>query len=373
MKKFLLLTALLVTYSNIFAVLTQSGWRWRNDDGSETTATWKANQNTPITLTSNSEVLRLRLEVYNNTGAPYDVSDTLQYATSTTGPWTYIDTLAGSNAFMISKTSAFVIQDEPTTSQITGSVRTFAPGKIMVDSQILRNYNLADQLRTEFEWAITGTLNTATNTIYYFRETQSLDGGGATYPSLTTAAVLPIKLTGFTVSREDKKIKLQWVTASEQNNDRFEIQRSRDGRTWKTIANIKGHGTTTTSNTYQAYDESPLSGINFYVIRQYDADGHSYLSDVKSVRMVIGARSIISISPNPTRSGINFSLANLGASNVEAILTNINGKTIHHEIIKSVQANAINKLNLRQQPTPGVYILQLKAEGLSESVKVVIE
>ena len=132
------------------------------------------------------------------------------------------------------------------------------------------------------------TPNMTPNTTYYFREWGSTANNldiGMTYPTLITSVVLPIKLTGFTVSREDKKIKLQWVTASEQNNDRFEIQRSSDGRTWKTIANIKGHGTTTASNTYKAYDESPLSGINYYVIKQYDVDGHSYLSDVKFVRM----------------------------------------------------------------------------------------
>ena len=254
MKKFIILIILLAACNNIFAFLTQSNWRWRNDDGTETTATWKAAQNTQVTLSTTGQIWRLRLEVYNNTGGAVDVLDSLQYATSTSGPWTNIDTVAGSNPFMIAGTSAFVVQAEPTTAQLAGVALTFVPGKINVDSLVLKNYNLADQRRTEFEWAITSTPNIVPNTTYYFREWGSTANNldiGMTYPSLVTAGVLPIKLTGFTVSREDKRVKLEWTTASEQNNARFEIQRSSDGKTWNTIASLKGQGTTAASNYLQ--------------------------------------------------------------------------------------------------------------------------
>jgi hypothetical protein len=374
MKKILILIVLLAAYSNIFAYLTQSNWRWRNDDGTETTATWKDNQNTQVILTTKGEIWRLRQEVYNISLTSVNVIDTLQYATSTGGPWTNIDTTAGSNPFVIAGVSAFVTQAEPTSAQLTGVAYTFAPGKIMVDSMLLENYDLADQQRTEFEWAIKSTSNILPNTTYYFRQwgaTQTIDGAN-TYPSLITAGVLPIKLTGFAVSREDKKVRLEWGTTSEQNNIRFEIQRSSDGRTWKTIANVTGHGTTTALNNYKVYDERPLSGINYYIIKQYDVDNHSYLSDIRSVKMP-EVKTIISVYPNPAHSAVNFSIVNKGASNIEATLTNINGSIIHQEIFKSVPANTINKLNLGHQPAKGIYILKLKAEGFSESTRVIIK
>lgn len=377
MKKLLILIVLLAFYSNIFALLTQANWRWRNDDGTETSATWKAAQNTQAVLTTTGEVWRLRLELYNTTGSSYPFKDTLQYATSTSGPWTNIDVTAGSNAFMIAGVSAFVTQADPTTPQLAGTAYTFSPGKILADSMTAENLDIADQRRTELEWAIRSTPNIVPNTVYYFREQWGILGAfnppGAAYPSLITAGVLPIKLSGFNLSREYKKIKLEWVTASEQNNDRFEIQRSTDGRTWKTIANIKGQGSTSaTSNTYKAYDESPLNGINYYVIKQYDVNGHSYQSDVKFLRMT-AANSILSVYPNPAHSVINFSISNKEALDVEAILANVNGTVVHQEIFKNISANAINKLSLQHQPVPGVYILKLKTEGLSESTRVVIE
>lgn len=376
MKKILLLTAFLVTYSNIFAFLTQRNWRWRNDDGTEVTATWKANEMTPITMTSIGEVMRLRIEVYNNTGGSVGVLDTLQYATSTAGPWTNIDTLPGTNPFMLSKSSAFVVQDEPTTVQLTGVALAFVPGKIMVDSMVLKNYSLPDQRRTEFEWAIKGTANTATSTTYYFRQWGSTASNldvGQTYPSLATAAVLPISLTSFNITRDGNKLKLEWNTASEQNNDRFEIERSADGITWKAIATIKGNGTSSESHTYQAYDYTPIKGLNFYRIKQYDLDGRSHVSNVKTFKMFNANRAVLSVSPNPARSGINFILENEDAANVLVVFSDINGKVVYKETYKNIQAGNINKLNLLQQPTPGLYILKLKSEGLSESIKVMVQ
>jgi hypothetical protein len=375
MKKIVILIVLVTAYSNIFALLTQANWRWRNDDGTETTATWKAPQNTQALLSTKGEIWRLRLELYNNAGSSLPFLDTLQYATSTAGPWTNIDVSAGSKPFMIADTNVFVVQDAPTTAQLAGTAYTFAAGKIMVDSMVVKNLNLADLQRTEIEWAIKSTPNIIPNTVYYFREQWGTLGGfsidaGATYPSLLTLGVLSVKLSVFTVSREGQKIKLEWVSAL-QNSARFEVQRSSDGRTWKTIASIKG-GSSAASNAYKIYDESPLNGINYYVIKQYDVDGHSYLSNVKFLRMP-DIKPIISVYPNPAHSGVNFNIVNKGANNLEAILTNINGTIIDHEIFQSVPANKINRLNLQQQPAPGVYILKLKAEGISESVRVVIE
>ena len=290
------------------------------------------------------------------------------------GPWTKITTTVGFNPFVIAGISSYVVPAEPTSSQLTATPYTFVPGKIMVDSADLENYSLPDQSRTEFEWAIKATGFVAPNTTYYFRQwgaTANLDGG-MTFASLTTAAVLPIKLSAFNASRENNKVKLEWTTASEQNNDRFEILRSSDGRSWKPVANIKGHGTTAISTNYKAYDESPLNGINYYIIRQYDVDGHSYQSDVKFVRMQV-TKSIISVYPNPAHAAINFSVANKTASNVEATLTNVNGKVVHRENFSNIPANSTNKLSLQHQPVPGIYILKLNAEGLSESTRVVIE
>lgn len=59
------------------ATLTQARFRWRNDDGSETTATWAAAEDTPISLAKNTPV-RLRVEI-GATGDPASAAYKLQY------------------------------------------------------------------------------------------------------------------------------------------------------------------------------------------------------------------------------------------------------------------------------------------------------
>jgi hypothetical protein len=372
MKKTLIVIVLLTFYSNIFAFISQGNWRWRNDDGTETTAGWKAGQNAQPTLAITGETWRLRMEFYNTAGATVGVIDTLQYALSTSGPWTNIDTIAGSKPFVIAAISSFVVQAEPTSEQLTGMALTFSQGKMMVDSMLLANYSLPDQRRTEFEWAIRSTSNIIPNTTYYFRQWGTTANVTSAYPSLITAGVLAVRLTGFTVNREDKKIRLEWVTNSEANNDRFEIQRSSDGKTWKTIAGIAGHGSNTLSSTYKVYDESPLSGMNYYMIKQYNSDGHFYFSQVKFLKMP-ESKSILSVYPNPAHSAITFSVFNKTVANVEAVLADMNGNIIHRETFKSIPANIPGKLNMQHQPAPGVYILKLNGKGFSESSRVVVE
>ena len=64
------------TYT-VGSTLDQSHFRFRNDDGSETTATWAAAEDTPISLAKNTPV-RLRVEI-GATGDPANAAYKLQY------------------------------------------------------------------------------------------------------------------------------------------------------------------------------------------------------------------------------------------------------------------------------------------------------
>jgi hypothetical protein len=64
-----------------FALLNQDAYRWRNDDGSETTATWKQLVNTPneFALGSGNPQARLRFLIQEIIGAPVTVNPQLEY------------------------------------------------------------------------------------------------------------------------------------------------------------------------------------------------------------------------------------------------------------------------------------------------------
>jgi hypothetical protein len=183
MKRILLCIILcLFAYCNSFANLTQGHWRWRNNNGTEKTATWKAGQDTAATI-SNYNAIRLRTEVYNNSGNVKTIDHGLQYATSPLGPWFNISNVSAINAFVFGGNNSYISSGDSTTKQIVDDAYTFFPGTIITQEDsnadtILNNY------RREYEWCIKPTSQIQPNTTYYFKS--SAGGDQSTLPSLTT-------------------------------------------------------------------------------------------------------------------------------------------------------------------------------------------
>lgn len=388
MKNILLLLAfiaptIIVTAQTNVTTL-QNDWRWRKDDNDEVNATWKAPLNTSITAVAANNILRLRIALTVTTAGTNGnaaLNDNLQYSTdiSTNAVWTDIATTATNNdPFILNNTGNRVAYPTQTTQQLQApNANTFIQGECVINSnktQYTPNLGAANN-QTEIEWFLTVTTNAAPGTTYYFRDhgttCNCTPSNPPNYPSLTMSGVLPVKLTSFTVNNNVKSIKLDWSTAMEQKNARFDILRSNDSKTWKTIASVKGHGTTNLVSNYQVYDENPLNGINYYQLKQVDLDGNFYLSAIRAITLTQVVKSIINITPNPTHGSINF-IATSKFSNVAAALSTMTGNVLYKELISVLNANSLTKLKIQKLPAPGVYILTLKAAGLSEAHKVII-
>ena len=376
MKKLLFMAILLISVSDIFAFTTQGNWRWRKDDGSQTTATWIAAQNTSFVLSDTTSAIRLRIELYNDTADAGGLLDDAIFEDSSNLPGARWDIIAvvpdADDPFRLAGSSANLTDLEPTTKQLAAShAASFLAGRVMVATDSFPNATVPARTGTEYEFVIKPTGNIKPSVTYYFRV------NAAKYihplPILTTGAVLPVQLVNFSINKDGKKVKLQWSTASEQNNDRFEVEKSIDGSAWKNIATVKGNGTSSQAQHYSSYDASPANGINYYRLKQVDVDGRSNISDIRSIRFNDASKTIISVSPNPVRGVINFKLDNINASNLVAVFSDVNGTILYQQKYKNVQANTINKLNLSQPPAAGVYILKLQADGLSESIRVVVQ
>lgn len=99
------------------------------------------------------------------------------------------------------------------------------------------------------------------------------------------AGVLPVELTQFNATLIDQKVNLTWATASEINNDYFQIQHSNDGSRFDDLGTVTGAGTTTQSQSYTWLHEHPAAGVNYYRLKQVDFDGQFEYSPVRAVMM----------------------------------------------------------------------------------------
>lgn len=113
--------------------------------------------------------------------------------------------------------------------------------------------------------------------------TNSIAFFGLTVGGTCSANFLPVELTRFEVVATTTTNELYWQTASEQNNDYFEIERSADGFRFESIGQVDGAGDAYTFNEYAFSDAKPLPGTNYYRLRQVDYDGSYHLSQVRTV------------------------------------------------------------------------------------------
>ncbi len=125
-----------------------------------------------------------------------------------------------------------------------------------------------------------------------------------------TSNTLPVELTSFELkAKGDKAIELLWQTASELNNDGFEIQRSTDAKNWKTLGFVNGAGSSNYTINYQYIDANPEL-LNYYRLKQVDYDGKSIFSGIKFIKTALSSYAK-AIYPNPTDNVINVDISNI--------------------------------------------------------------
>lgn len=387
MRKLLLFFIIFLANKNIIAQnIKQTDWQWRNNTSTESIPNNKANINTPVTSITPNYNLRLRIKVEEQdpntgtgTGSVISVIDHLRYTSTPENDLTWVDVGTVDNGtvpFIIQSTNNVVAQDDRTTNQLGGIASNFYSGIYMVTNPNTDGVNFYVSTFTEIEWCVKVCTNAQPGTKYYFKEYGSTNscnavGVGSGLPALTTIGVLPVKLTSFNLISNAKEIILKWATASEENNDRFEILRSGDSKNWKTITTVKGQGTTSLSTNYSTIDESPLYDINYYKIKQLNNNGSFSFSEIKAIKSSANKKSFLSISPNPAHVSIDFSTTH-NISNVEVSLANINGSIIYKEKIINLTSGSVNKLKLQKLPAPGLYILTLRGVDLFETNKLII-
>ncbi|MEN0003923.1 MAG: T9SS type A sorting domain-containing protein [Bacteroidota bacterium] len=174
-----------------------------------------------------------------------------------------------------------------------------------------------------------------------------------TLDGVPLGGALPVELTEFKVSVVRASSQLVWQTATEINNEGFEIQRSMDGQAWQKIGFVRGQGSTQEPQQYTFTDELPLNGTNYYRLKQMDFDGQVDYSAIEVVEIATD-HTPLSLYPSPARQELNI----------------INGKgqaTIYNLLGQSVRQLVIDSEQFRIPTTDlvdGQYILQvLRVDG----------
>lgn len=174
-----------------------------------------------------------------------------------------------------------------------------------------------------------------------------------------SAAPLPIELTSFEVWEQNGNALISWETASETNNEWFDLERSADGISFHTIHKLRGAGNSSVRLSYQVVDRQPLPGMSFYRLRQTDFDGTFTYSPVRKFALHSLLTSV-SIFPNPAAQQLIVS-GLLNAADTEISLYDMAGSRLPVPVRKM---GGDLTLDLRQV-NKGLLLLHVAApEGL---------
>lgn len=93
------------------------------------------------------------------------------------------------------------------------------------------------------------------------------------YMGTFTIAALPVELSSFTAINEKGSVRLNWTTATEQNNLGFDVERKNGEGAWTKIAFVDGAGSSNSVHNYSYTDKNALNGKYSYRLKQTDTDG----------------------------------------------------------------------------------------------------
>lgn len=125
---------------------------------------------------------------------------------------------------------------------------------------------------------------------------------------LSTVNPLPIELLSFEALCSNKRVTVSWKTASERNNDRFELEKSTDARNWKLVATVKGAGTVSSSRTYSVAEKDFTDGAAYYRLKQIDTDGKTEVFDIITTDCNTIQEQVL-LYPNPATDAIHLELS----------------------------------------------------------------
>ncbi len=194
------------------------------------------------------------------------------------------------------------------------------------------------------------------------------DGGYQILPrsidDFPPANTVPVELTSFSADINGSSVVLNWKTATETNNDRFEIQRKSAGE-FVTVGNIKGQGTSTQPHEYSFTDQNLTAGEYYYRLKQVDFNGSASYSKEVDVHVAPNNFSLEQNYPNPFNPStvINFNLS--VDSKVTLNVYNVLGQKVAQLLNNTVKAGS-HQVNFKASNlSSGVYFYQLDAKGIN--------
>ncbi len=182
----------------------------------------------------------------------------------------------------------------------------------------------------------------------------------------TCAQILPVHfLDVYLINNE-----LHWITAQEENNEKFIVERSFDGKKFNSIGEVKGSINSNYQIKYTFIDNDTFSQQAYYRLKQVDIDGKFTYS--KIVTFVDNNDPVITLYPNPvTGYQLNISIANVNENITYQLISSV-GDIVFSEGIQ-VEDHFFEEIIDVSEYASGVYFVKVQTNQQTFIEQLVIE
>jgi hypothetical protein len=184
--------------------------------------------------------------------------------------------------------------------------------------------------------------------------------------------VVPVQMTSFAAEVNGNAVTLNWETATETNNQGFEVQR-KTGTSFEKLAFIEGKGTSSEASLYSYTDKvTSFNGVVVYRLKQIDYDGtYQYSKEIEIELNGPVDFQLIQNYPNPFNPSTKFSYNLPVESKVKVLVYSIAGEMVA-ELVNSSQTAGnydleFNSNNAITSLSSGVYFYTIEAVALDGS------
>lgn len=185
---------------------------------------------------------------------------------------------------------------------------------------------------------------------------------------------LPIELSSFQGTLQDDAVELQWITASEINNEKFIIERSFDLVHFEEIGQQSGQGNSYAATEYYHTDRRPAPGRNYYRLKQIDFDGaFTYSGYVLVEYTQHGLAPSLVVYPNPNRGdALQLRYASQRVEMVNLSIYDISGKLYLQKMVDYEAFSTELTLKIDINLNGGLYIVEIQQGDIQTRTKLLV-
>ncbi len=186
--------------------------------------------------------------------------------------------------------------------------------------------------------------------------------------------IVPVELTSFTGNVNNLgQVVLNWETATEVNNQGFEIERRTESSEYRTVGFVEGNGTITEPRSYIYTDVTAENGINYYRLKQIDFNGTYEYSD--EIEVDVNGPLTFDLAqnyPNPFNPTTNIKYSVSETGNVKLSVYNTVGEEVA-VLVDGFSESGFFEVSFNASSLPsGVYLYKLQSANSVQTKKMML-